>query len=181
MTPNGWTKRQYKLFLSSAVVYALSVFIPIGIAASADQLQSRRGLLITLLVIVASLFLAQVLAKRDNYLLSRTLKMEYAVAEYDFRMALKYKAIPYTHKLDEPTASHRFDFPSHNLQLTLSPYDLVNGIVLGTNALAKQIIVESQGVLVTIEGIDANNRPFADRLVAAVNTVDEQYKRRLNA
>lgn len=86
----------------------------------------------------------------------------------------KNKSIGFQRKVDKASQTHTFEFPGNDLTLTMCPYDLVNGLRLGRDAVSKKVVVDSLGVLVTVYNVGAENQAFAEKLIMAVDEVAEQ-------
>ena len=159
-----------------AVGMAITVVATLSVQAqftAPGRERSMLGVLLTAFAALAGVALTVVIKKRNAHLMKRTLKLEYNAAEFAVRKALSKNNYYSQRHFEEDSQTHRFDFSGQGLTLSVSPYDLINGVVLGRDSASRRVLVDSMGTLVTINGLSPSNRAFAERLARAIDEVVE--------
>ena len=175
MKLSHWTKRSSSFLLSGPAIYGLSILMPLSIMGALGQLQSTVGIVLTILLTVGGVMLARWFNNRSSYrALSRTIKTEYDATEFILRRAFNTKHIRFQRQLEEETKTHLFEFSGNGLTLTMTPYDLVNGVRLGRDAVSQKVLVDSLGVLLTIDGVGQANRAYAEKLATIIDEAVEK-------
>ena len=72
-------------------------------------------------------------------------------------------------KRSETLFTHQYEFPLHNMSVSLNPYDLIHGIEHGHDVHSKAMASEKLGVLVTVNNVVEKNETFVDKLAAAID------------
>lgn len=129
-----------------------------------------RLLLITLVTAMVCVALTLYLRRRSaSGSFYRTLKMDYQDAEFAVRKLFKNENMRFRRELNDESMTYSYAFPGHGVKMHMQLYDLVNGVALPRDAVSDMVLVDSLGLLVTISGINASNRTFAQRLAAGVD------------
>lgn len=176
MTSSRWTRQSALMSRNGGLVIYGFGLILVSVAGGLFQTGGVVGILGAVSVLIGLVVMIVTFRNRDTPLLIRTLKMDYDSAEFALRMIFKNERILFQRQAGEELDTHKFEFPNHNLSLSICPYDLINGVALGRDAVSKKVIVDSAGVLVTLQDVTSANQAFVDKLTTAIDKMAEQQQ-----
>lgn len=160
MVSSRWQKQHIHF---RSIVWGVSTVISIFLIILLLSLGYRAevaGVFFILIFVITRVLLAFLLNNRYANSMVRILKFNTEELERDFRTVFKNKYIRFYRKSEED--AYRYEFPGHNLSMTVQPYWLPSDI--SPKAVTK----------VTLQLLTAKNNEFAEMLAVSIDEMVAQ-------
>ncbi|WP_420644576.1 hypothetical protein [Candidatus Leptofilum sp.] len=168
MVSSRWNKRNNSILYTGMTIigsiFALFWMLLIWFGLERNWV----SLLITVLLIGAVFSLTFALQNRHANALIRVLKMEYTAVDFALRLLFKEKQIRFNRQTEEE--STRIEFSGQSLTMTVQPYFLHNFV-------ANQKTRPQPATLLTIRGLNEQNKAFAEMLADSIDEMAKQKAR----
>lgn len=164
MVSTRWQKQNRSKLSTALLILFVSIFA-IGYPASLFNLDGIMAVVVSFVGALGGIALAFFLIKRNASSLVRVLRFDYEEIERDFRLLFKKNHIQYQRQ--EEDDGYRYDFPGHELSMTIRPYSLHNFNFNRQNN-------KQPATLVTLGKLNDKNEPFAGKLASLIDHMAKQ-------
>ncbi len=175
MNSTKWTPQNGKLMFLGFVIGAIVMIVlgrTSGTPDASPTFQDNWATLLTGILTTAALFrFIFTLTRTNPNVLKRVVRLRYGETETAFSEMFKTSRFGYTWHQDEDNY-HVFEFPRHDLHLTIHPYEPSFSTV-GFPAMQTTSLLPYAHTLATIHNINAKNKAFAETLASAIDKLIE--------
>ncbi len=160
MVSSKWQKQNSAWFNIGYSILFVSIVV-MGFPAILLGLEGTAAVAATIIGLLAGFGLAYYLVKRKTNTMVRVIKLNTQNIERDIRLLLKEHNIQFNRKQEEE--AYHYHILTHDLKLTLQPYDLLNLNVTHR----KNVMVPASKL--TLGELDADNESYALKLADLID------------
>lgn len=159
MASSRWKKQNSFIrntgFAISLVISGLLVILLLSLGI-------EQGGIVSLIVAVLGFIVTLTLSNRKPKTMTRILLFDYKEIERDFRILFKDNFIRYIRRTEDD--AYRYEFPGHNLSMTIQPYTIDYYSHFIDRQLTRQPTTE-----VTLGELNKKNEAFAEKLAESID------------